>query len=136
MEAATPLRSPRVACSATPSSPTRSPCATASRSSSCASGAARATIPAELLVDAIEIGARVLSREQAEVNADFVRTEFEKVSREVEGAFTEKAELVAELLGKRVDDVFAPENGHLGEGARAAVRRRVRRAPCSTSCAR
>ena len=71
--------------------------------------------PAEVLVDAIEIGARVLSREQAEVNADFVRTEFEKVSREVEGAFTEKARVVAEFLGKRVDDVFAPENGHLAK---------------------
>ena len=71
--------------------------------------------PAAVLVDAIEIGARVLSREQAEVNADFVRTEFEKVSREVEGAFTDKARTVAEFLGKRVDDVFAPEHGHLAK---------------------
>ena len=71
--------------------------------------------PAELLTDAIEIGARVLSREQAEVNADFVRTEFEKVSREVEDAFTEKAKLVAEVLGKHVDDVFGPEDGKLGK---------------------
>jgi hypothetical protein len=71
--------------------------------------------PAAVLVEAIEIGARVLSREQAEVNADFVRTEFEKVSREVEDAFTEKARTVAEFLGKRVDDVFAPENGHLAK---------------------
>ena len=83
--------------------------------------------PAALLVDAIEIGARVLSREQAEVNADFVRTEFEKVSREVEDAFTEKARVVAEFLGKRVDDVFGPENGHLAKelerlfGAESAV---------------
>jgi hypothetical protein len=71
--------------------------------------------PADVLLDAIEIGARVLSREQAEVNADFVRTEFEKVSREVEGAFTDKARGVAEFLGKRVDDVFGPENGHLAK---------------------
>ncbi len=83
--------------------------------------------PAAVLVDAIEIGARVLSREQAEVNADFVRTEFEKVSREVEGAFSEKARTVAEFLGKRVDDVFAPENGQLAKelerlfGAESAV---------------
>jgi hypothetical protein len=82
---------------------------------------------AELLVEAIEIGARVLSREQAEVNADFVRTEFEKVSREVEGAFSEKARTVAEFLGKRVDEVFAPENGQLAKelerlfGAESAV---------------
>ena len=71
--------------------------------------------PAVVLVDAIEIGARVLSREQAEVNADFVRTEFEKVSREVEEAFSDKARTVAEFLGKRVDDVFAPENGQLAK---------------------
>ena len=83
--------------------------------------------PADALIDAIEIGARVLSREQAEVNADFVRTEFEKVSREVEDAFSEKARAVAELLGKRVDDVFAPENGQLAKelerlfGAESAV---------------
>jgi hypothetical protein len=69
--------------------------------------------PARVLVDAVEIGARVLSREQAEVNADFVRSEFEKVSREVEGSFTEKARLVAEFLDKRVNEVFAPENGQL-----------------------
>jgi hypothetical protein len=68
---------------------------------------------AELLVDAIEIGARVLSREQAAVDADFVRVELEKVSREVEGAFGDKARAVAELLGKRVDDVFAPGSGQL-----------------------
>jgi hypothetical protein len=71
--------------------------------------------PADVLVDAIEIGARVLSREQAEVNADFVRMEFEKVSREVEGAFGDKARAVAEFLGKRVDDVFAPGNGQLAK---------------------
>ena len=69
--------------------------------------------PAAVMVDAIEIGARVLAREQAEVNADFVRTEFEKVSREVEVAFGDKARTVAEFLGKRVDDVFAPESGQL-----------------------
>jgi hypothetical protein len=68
---------------------------------------------AALLVEAIEIGARVLAREQAEVNAEFVRQEFEKVSREVESAFTDKARTVAEVLGKHIDDVFGPENGHL-----------------------
>jgi hypothetical protein len=83
--------------------------------------------PADALIDAIELGARVLSRERAEVNADFVRTEFEKVSREVEDAFSDKARAVAELLGRRVDDVFAPGNGQLAKelerlfGAESAV---------------
>ena len=35
------------------------------------------------ITDAIEIGARVLDREQAGANAEFVRSEFDKVSREV-----------------------------------------------------
>jgi hypothetical protein len=69
--------------------------------------------PARVVADAVEIGARVLSREQAEVNADFVRTEFEKVSREVESAFADKARVVAEFFGTKVDEVFGPENGHL-----------------------
>jgi hypothetical protein len=69
--------------------------------------------PARVVGDAIEIGARVLAREHAEVNADFVRTEFEKVSREVEAAFADKARVVAEFFGTKVDEAFGPENGHL-----------------------
>jgi len=127
MEAATPLRSPRVSVFGdvvvADALAVRDRCAVELIRERSEVGAD----PAEVLVDAIEIGARVLSREQAEVNADFVRTEFEKVSREVEGAFTEKARTVAEFLGKRVDDVFAPENGHLAKelerlfGAESAV---------------
>jgi hypothetical protein len=115
MEAATPLRTPRVAVFGdvvvADALAVRDRCAVDLVRERSEAGAD----PAAVLVDAIEIGARVLSREQAEVNADFVRTEFEKVSREVEGAFTEKARTVAEFLGKRVDDVFAPENGQLAK---------------------
>jgi hypothetical protein len=127
MEAATPLRTPRVAIFGdvvvADGLAVRDRCAVDLVRERAEAG----SDPAAVLVDAIEIGARVLSREQAEVNADFVRTEFEKVSREVEGAFTEKARTVAELLGKRVDDVFAPENGQLAKelerlfGAESAV---------------
>lgn len=66
-----------------------------------------------LVREAVEIGARVLDREQAEANAEYVRAEFEKVSREVETAFTDKARVVAEFFGKRVDEVFGAENGQL-----------------------
>jgi hypothetical protein len=115
MEAATPLRPPRVSIFGdvviADALAVRDRCAVDLVRERSETGAD----PAEVLVDAIEIGARVLSREQAEVNADFVRTEFEKVSREVEDAFTEKARTVAEFLGKRVDDVFAPENGQLAK---------------------
>ena len=127
MEAATPLRPPRVHVFGdvvvADGLAVRDRCAVELVRERSEAGADAAAV----LVDAIEIGARVLSREQAEVNADFVRTEFEKVSREVEGAFTEKARAVAEFLGKRVDDVFAPENGQLAKelerlfGAESAV---------------
>jgi hypothetical protein len=127
MEAATPLRSPRVAVIGdvvvADALAVRDRCAVELVRERSEAGAD----PAEVLVDAIEIGARVLAREQAEVNADFVRTEFEKVSREVEDAFTEKAKTVAEFLGRRVDDVFAPDTGRLAKelerlfGAESAV---------------
>ncbi len=90
--------------------------------------------PAAVVTDAIEIGARVLDREQAGANADFVRTEFEKVSKEVEREFSDNAREVAEQLGKRVDEVFDPETGQLAksldelfsDGSSKAVQNRVR----------
>jgi hypothetical protein len=90
--------------------------------------------PVRVVADAVEIGARVLAREHAEVNADFVRTEFEKVSREVEAAFADKARVVAEFFGEKVDEVFAPGDGHLqkelqrhfGEGSSVAVQHQLR----------
>ena len=86
------------------------------------------------VTDAIEIGARVLDREQAGANADFVKTEFEKVSKEVEREFSDNAREVAEKLGERVDAVFDPERGHLAksldelfsDGSSKAVQNRVR----------
>jgi hypothetical protein len=90
--------------------------------------------PCRVVADAVEIGARVISREQAEVNADFVRTEFEKVSREVETAFADKARVVAEFFNTKVDEVFAPDSGHLqkelerhfGAGSSTAVQHQLR----------
>ena len=82
MEAATPLnparrphtRRPRWSSTAS-SSTTNAPCAWS------ASARRRATTRPALVVDAIEIGARVLDREQAGANAEFVKTEFEKAAR-------------------------------------------------------
>jgi hypothetical protein len=90
--------------------------------------------PTAVVIDAIEIGARVLEREQSAVDAEFVRNEFEKVSREVETAFTDKARVVAEFFGTKVDEVFGAENGHLakelarlfGDGSSAAVQHQLR----------
>src|SRR5919198_5155355 len=83
--------------------------------------------------DAIEIGARVLEREQAGLDAEFVRNELTKVSREVETAFTDKARVVAEFFGTKVDEVFGAENGVLsrelarlfGDESSAAVQHRL-----------
>src|SRR4051812_49129084 len=69
--------------------------------------------PVSVVCDAIEVGARVLEREQAAVDAEFVRTEFEKVSREVESAFVDRARVVAEFFGTKVDEVFGAEDGRL-----------------------
>src|SRR3954465_3769993 len=69
--------------------------------------------PARTVTDAIEIGARVLDREHAAANTEFVKTEFERASRQLEQQFTDTARTVLEVFDKRVDSVFGPENGHL-----------------------
>jgi hypothetical protein len=86
------------------------------------------------VVDAIEIGARVLDREQAAANAEYVKTEFERTSRQLEQEFTEKARKVAEFFGDKVDAVFGPEDGTLAkeldklfsDGSSSAVQHRIR----------
>ena len=90
--------------------------------------------PVKAVSDAIEIGARVLDREQAGANADFVKNEFDKVSREVETAFTERAREVSEQLEEQMQAVFGPESGHLtralerhfSDDSSAAVQNRVK----------
>jgi flagellar hook-basal body complex protein FliE len=88
----------------------------------------------KLVRDAVEIGARVLDREQAGANAEFVKTEFERAAAQLNSEFTDKARAVAEFLGERVDSVFGPENGQLAkdldklfsDGSSASVQNRVR----------
>src|SRR3954468_21723336 len=89
---------------------------------------------AQVLVDAVEIGARVLDREQTGAQADFVKAEFEKVSAQVEQAFTDKARVVAEFFGSKVDEVFGEDNGHLAkalerhfsDGSSTAVQHKIK----------
>src|SRR3954471_2086332 len=69
--------------------------------------------PVRAVEDAIEIGARVLDREQAGANADFVRSEFDRTARDVEAAFAERATKVADDLGRKVDEFFGPDSGHV-----------------------
>ncbi len=90
--------------------------------------------PERFVVEAIEIGARVLDREQTGANAEFVRAEFEKTARELDNEFVERARKVAERLDAKVDEVFGPEHGHVtkalarhfGDESSVAVQNRVR----------
>ena len=88
------------------------------------------------VLDAVEIGARVLDREQAGANAEFVKTEFEKASREVQHEFTEQARTVYKSFEDQFAAVFGEQNGQLakelerrfGDGSSTSVQNRVREA--------
>ena len=80
---------PRSAIPASPFSPTAcsstgSRSTTRRRSSSCAPALEAGDDPARVVGDAIEIGARVLHREQTGANVEFVKAEFEKTARELQ----------------------------------------------------
>jgi hypothetical protein len=90
--------------------------------------------PARLLRDAVEIGARVLDREQTGAEADFVKAEFERAARELDAQFVERARAVAERLDAKVDEAFGADHGvvtralerHFGDGSAEAVQHKVR----------
>jgi hypothetical protein len=90
--------------------------------------------PVRVLLDALEIGARVLDREQAGANAEFVRMEFEKQARELNSAFAEQAEAAGAQLTERLDEVFGADTGtlskalerHFSDDSTGAVQNRVR----------
>ena len=88
----------------------------------------------KLVRDAVEIGARVLDREQAGATAEFVKTEFERAAAQMNVEFTDKARQVAEFFGERVDHVFGPENGQLAKDLRSSSRT-ARRHRFRTACA-
>lgn len=96
--------------------------------------AERGDDPAAVVVDAVEIGARVLGREQTAVDTGFVRVEFERAARELESAFADRARTVADQLSGKVDEVFGPESGtlqraldrHFSDDSSGAVQHRVR----------
>src|SRR5689334_3334846 len=71
--------------------------------------------PVRLVLDAIGIGARVLDRESAGANADFVRAELEKVTHEFEQVLQSRTGEVSEVLAKKVDEAFGAETGHVTE---------------------
>jgi hypothetical protein len=88
----------------------------------------------KLILDALGIGARVLDREQASANAEFVRAEFERAARELDSEFVQRARIVAERLDAKIEETFGAETGqvarvlerHFGEGSSAAVQNQVK----------
>src|ERR671914_3043462 len=60
--------------------------------------------PVKTVSDAVEIGARVLDREQAGANAEFVKTEFEKAATDLNTQFADRARQVAEFFNERVEE--------------------------------
>jgi hypothetical protein len=90
--------------------------------------------PARVVGDAIEIGARVLHREQTGANVEFVKAEFEKTARELDTEFVERSRKVAERLDQKFDEAFAPDHGHVsralarhfGDESSVAVQNRVK----------
>jgi hypothetical protein len=90
--------------------------------------------PAALVADAIEIGARVLDREQTGADAELVKAEMERAARALNDEFAERAGTVAESLERRLDEVFAPDAGqlakalerHFSDGSSEAVQHRVK----------
>ena len=82
----------------------------------------------------VEVGARVLDREEAGTNTDFVKAEFERTARRLDAEFVERARKVADRLDQKVDEAFGPDDGHVtkalerhfGDESSVAVQHRVR----------
>ncbi len=89
--------------------------------------------PGKLVAEMLEIGARVLDRESTGANVEFVRNELEKVGRDMDRDFSDKARTVAEFFSKKVDEVFSDQGTltralerHFSEDSSSAVQHQVR----------
>ena len=92
--------------------------------------------PARVIADAIEIGARVLDREQAGASVEVLRQDLETASKEVEQRLGQTSEAVVTELNKQLEAAFGPESGHVtrvlarhfGAESSTAVQHQVRAA--------
>src|SRR5215217_1656683 len=92
--------------------------------------------PARVVADAIEIGARVLDREQAGASVEVLRQDLENASKHVEQQLGQTSEAVVTELHKRLEEAFGPESGHVtrvlarhfGSESSTAVQHQVRAA--------
>jgi hypothetical protein len=92
--------------------------------------------PARVVTDAIEIGARVLDREQAGASVEVLRQDLEKTSREVEQRLGQTSDAVVTELRTRLEEAFGADTGHVtrvlarhfGADSSTAVQHQVRTA--------
>jgi hypothetical protein len=69
--------------------------------------------PERVIAEAIEIGARIMDREQAGASVEVLRADLEKASRDVEARLGETSEQVVTELRTRLEEAFGPEQGHV-----------------------
>jgi hypothetical protein len=69
--------------------------------------------PARTVSDAIEIGARVLDREDVGAEVDYVRAEFERASGEARSQLIEQSRGVVEEIQRQFERAFSAEGGSL-----------------------
>ena len=92
--------------------------------------------PARVVADAIEIGARILDREHAGASVEVLRQDLENASREVEERLGQTSEAVVTELRTRLEEAFGPDSGHVtkvlqrhfGAESSTAVQHQVRAA--------
>jgi uncharacterized small protein (DUF1192 family) len=92
--------------------------------------------PVRVVADAIEIGARILDREQAGASVEVLRQDLEKASRDVEERLGATSERVVSELRTRLEEAFGPDQGHVtrvlqrhfGAESSTAVQHQVRSA--------
>jgi hypothetical protein len=92
--------------------------------------------PERVVSDAIEIGARVLDRERAGASVEVLSQTLEKASREVEQRLGQTSEQVVNELKTQLEQAFGPDQGHVtrvlarhfGADSSTAVQHQVRAA--------
>jgi hypothetical protein len=92
--------------------------------------------PERVVADAIEIGARILDREHAGASVEVLRQDLQNASREVEERLGQTSEAVVTELRTRLEEAFGPDSGHVtrvlqrhfGAESSTAVQHQVRSA--------
>jgi putative lipoic acid-binding regulatory protein len=67
------------------------------------------------VIDALEIGARVLDREATGAEVEAIRRELERASTEAEHSFAERARTISESLEKQFERFLGEEGGAMGK---------------------